>query len=149
MTLLFVILAVIGGATLSVQASVNGELGSRVGVYKTAFLTFSGGAVLTALLIFYFEPARASTLLDVPKWQLLGAMCGVPYILIMVVAVKRLGVALATLGVIFGQLAMSLLIDNFGWLGNEAVALSTYRILAMVCLAGALYFVYRSNRRTE
>ena len=56
MTLLFVILAVIGGATLSVQASVNGELGSRVGVYKTAFLTFSGGAVLTALLIFYFEP---------------------------------------------------------------------------------------------
>ena len=149
MTLLFVILAVIGGATLSVQASVNGELGSRVGVFKTAFLTFSGGAVLTALLIFYFEPARASTLLDVPKWQLLGAMCGVPYILIMIVAVKRLGVALATLGVIFGQLAMSMLIDNFGWLGNEAVALSTNRILAMVCLAGALYFVYRSNKQAE
>ena len=149
MTLLFVILAVIGGATLSVQASVNGELGSRVGVYKTAFLTFSGGAVLTALLIFYFEPARASTLLDVPKWQLLGAMCGVPYILIMIVAVKRLGVALATLGVIFGHLAMSMLIDNFGWLGNEAVALSTNRILAMVCLAGALYFVYRSNKQAE
>ena len=40
---------------------------------------------------FYFEPKQALTLLDVPKWQLLGAMCGVPYIVIMVLAVQRIG----------------------------------------------------------
>ena len=53
MTLMMIILAVCGGATLSVQAAINGQLGSRVGVFKSAFLTFSVGALVTALLIFF------------------------------------------------------------------------------------------------
>jgi transporter family-2 protein len=48
-------------------------------------------------------------------------MFGVPYIVIMVLAVQRIGTAVATVAVIFGQLAMSMLIDNFGWLGNPAI----------------------------
>jgi len=146
MLVLMIVLAVIGGATLSVQAALNGRLGSNVGVFKSAFLTFSVGAVVTALLIFFFEPNHAVTLMDVPKWQLLGALCGVPYIVIMVVAVQRIGTAVATVAVIFGQLSMSVLIDNFGWLGNEAISLSGSRISALVCLAIALYFIYSSNK---
>ena len=57
--------------------------------------------------------------MDVPKWQLLGAMCGVPYIVIMVLAVQKIGTAVATVAVIFGQLTMSVLIDNFGWLNGR------------------------------
>ncbi|MEZ7503027.1 DMT family transporter [Psychrobacter sp. Arc29] len=146
MLILMIVLAIIGGATLSVQAALNGRLGSNVGVFKSAFLTFSVGAVVTALLIFFFEPNHAVTLMDVPKWQLLGALCGVPYIVIMVVAVQRIGTAVATVAVIFGQLSMSVLIDNFGWLGNEAISLSGSRISALVCLAIALYFIYSSNK---
>ena len=41
MTVIMIILAVIGGATLSIQAAINGQLGSSVGVFKSAFLTFS------------------------------------------------------------------------------------------------------------
>ena len=147
MTLIFmVILAIIGGATLSVQAALNGRLGGNVGVFKSAFLTFSVGALITALLIFFFEPNHTVTLMDVPKWQLLGALCGVPYIVIMVVAVQRIGTAVATVAVIFGQLSMSILIDNFGWLGNEAISLSGTRIDALICLAIALYFIYSSSK---
>ena len=91
MIVIMMLLAVLGGATLSVQAAINGRLGSQVGVLKSAFLTFSVGALVTALLIFYFEPVQTVTLLDVPKWQLMGAMLGVPYIVIMVVAVQRIG----------------------------------------------------------
>ncbi len=133
MTLMMIILAVCGGATLSIQAAINGQLGSRVGVFKSAFLTFSVGALVTALLIFFFEPKQTVTLLDVPKWQLLGAMFGVPYIVIMVVAVQRIGTAVATVAVIFGQLTMSMLIDNFGWLGNAAIPFSMSRLAAVLC----------------
>lgn len=141
-----IVLAIIGGAALSVQAALNGRLGGNVGVFKSAFLTFSVGALVTALLIFFFEPNHSVTLMDVPKWQLLGALCGVPYIVIMVVAVQRIGTAVATVAVIFGQLSMSVLIDNFGWLGNEVITLSGSRIAALVCLAIALYFIYSSNK---
>ncbi len=88
---------------------------------------------MTGLLIFFFEPKHTLTLMDVPKWQLLGAMFGVPYIVIMVLAVQRIGAAVATVAVIFGQLTMSMLIDNFGWLGNASIPFSLSRIGAIVC----------------
>ncbi|HDG1693563.1 DMT family transporter [Kluyvera ascorbata] len=148
MIVIMMLLAVLGGATLSVQAAINGRLGSQVGVLKSAFLTFSVGALVTALLIFYFEPVQTVTLLDVPKWQLMGAMLGVPYIVIMVVAVQRIGTGIATVAVIFGQLAMSMLIDHFGWLGNASIHFTYTRLGAVVCLGIALYFIYSSSKAT-
>lgn len=147
MTTIMIILAIIGGALLSIQAAINGQLGGKVGVFRCAFLTFSVGALVCALLIFFFEPSHATSLLDVPKWQLTGALCGVPYIVIMVLAVQRIGTAVATVAVIFGQLAMSMLIDNFGWLGNAAIPFSLSRLGAVLCLAVALALIYLGNRR--
>lgn len=86
------------------------------------------------------------TLMDVPKWQLVGALFGVPYIIIMVLAVQRIGTAVATVAVIFGQLAMSMMIDSFGWLGNEAIPFSLGRTGAIICLGIALYFIYSSSK---
>ncbi|MDX6019807.1 DMT family transporter [Scandinavium sp. V105_16] len=148
MTIIMILLAVAGGATLSIQAAINGQLGSKVGVFKSAFLTFSVGALVTALLIFFFEPQHALSLMDVPKWQLLGAMFGVPYIVVMVLAVQRIGTAVATVAVIFGQLTMSMLIDNFGWLGNASIPFSISRLGAVACLGIALFFIYSSSRTT-
>ncbi|MNC82504.1 hypothetical protein D3C75_1360400 [compost metagenome] len=48
---------------------------------------------------------------------------------------------------IVGQLGMGMLIDNFGWLGNPPIELSTNRLLAMVCLGLALVLMYRSSSR--
>ena len=146
MTLIMIMLAVCGGATLSIQAAINGQLGSSVGVFKSAFLTFSVGALVTALLIFFFEPKQAVTLMDVPKWQLLGALFGVPYIVIMVLAVQRIGTAVATVAGIFGQLTMSMLIDSFGWLGNAVIPFSLSRLGAIVCMAIALIFISLSSK---
>lgn len=149
MAVLMMILALCGGALLSIQSAINGQLGTQLGVFKSAFLTFSTGALLTALLIFFFEQPHAVTLLAVPKWQLLGALLGVPYIVIMVIAVQRIGTGIATVAVIFGQLLMSMLIDHFGWLGNHAIPFSVNRLIAVICLAIALYFIYASNQKNS
>lgn len=148
MNLFLLLLLVVGaGAVLSVQAAINGRLGQTVGVLRSSLLTFVVGTVVTGLLIVFFEPAHAVSLLDVPKWQLGGALFGVVYMMVMVGAVPRVGTAVATVAVILGQLAMGLLIDNFGWLGNPAIELSGSRVLAMACLALALVFMYRSSAR--
>ncbi|MDR9751802.1 DMT family transporter [Pseudomonas sp. SZMC_28357] len=148
MSLFLLLLVVVGaGAVLSVQAAINGKLGQSVGVLRSSLLTFVVGAVITALLIVFFEPAQAVSLMDVPKWQLSGALFGVTYMLVMVGAVPRIGAAVATVAVIVGQLGMGMLIDNFGWLGNPAIELSGSRMLAMACLALALVFMYRSSTR--
>ena len=142
------LLSVVGaGAVLSVQAAINGRLGQAVGVLRSSLLTFVVGVIVTALLILFFEPGHAVSLLEVPKWQLSGALFGVIYMLVMVGAVPRVGTAVATVAVILGQLGMGMLIDNFGWLGNPPIELSSSRMLAMACLAVALVFMYRSSVR--
>ncbi len=146
--LIMIILAVIAGAALSMQAAVNGKLGEKVGVLKSAFLTLSVGAAITTVLILFIETPQPETLLTVPKWQLMGALLGVPYIIIMVTAVPRIGTAAATVAVILGQLTMGMLIDNFGWLENPTIGLSWQRIAAIPCLSVALWLIYRSNRRS-
>ena len=83
--------------------------------------------------------------MDVPKWQLLGALCGVPYIVIMVLAVQHRDRCCHGSGYP-GQLAMSMLIDNFGWLNNEAIPFSVSRFGAVVCLSIALFFIYSSSK---
>jgi len=144
---LLLLVVVAAGAVLSVQAAINGRLGQTVGVLRSSLLTFTVGTVVTGLLIVFFEPAHAVSLLDVPKWQLSGALFGVVYMIVMVGAVPKVGTAVATVAVIVGQLAMGMLIDNFGWLGNPAIELSGSRLLAMACLALALVFMYRSSAR--
>lgn len=145
--LLLLVLVVAAGAVLSVQAAINGRLGQTVGVLRSSLVTFSVGTLVTGLLILFFEPAQAVSLLEVPKWQLTGALFGVVYMMVMVGAVPIVGTAVATVAVIVGQLAMGMLIDNFGWLGNTAIELSCSRVLAMLCLALALVFMYRSSAR--
>ena len=97
--MLLLLLVVGAGAVLSVQAAINGRLGEAVGVLRSSLLTFVVGAIVTALLILFFEPAHAVSLLEVPKWQLSGALFGVVYMLVMVGAVPRVGTAVATVAV--------------------------------------------------
>ncbi|EHM40944.1 MULTISPECIES: DMT family transporter [Hafnia] len=142
-------LVVIAGAVLSMQAAINGRLGESVGVIRSSQLTFVVGAVLSGLLIFFFEPSHTQTLLTVPKWQLAGALFGMFYMLVMVASVPKVGVATATVAVICGQLSMGMMIDTFGWFGNQAIGFSMSRMAALICLALALVLIYRSNREEE
>lgn len=147
MLILMIIIVVASGAILCAQSAINGRLGSEVGVLESAWLTFTLGALLSFLFAFFFEPQHALTLFSVPRWQVTGAFFGVVYMLVIVFAMPRVGTAAATVAVISGQLLMSLLIDNFGWLDNPVIVLSPSRYVAMALLAVALYLIYRSNTR--
>ena len=144
---LIFILLLVGGAVLAAQSSINGRLGAKTGVIESAWLTFIMGAVLTFLLMFFFEPTQQATLFSVPNWQLTGALFGVVYMLAIVFAVPRVGTAAATVAVISGQLLMSLLIDHFGWLSNAVRPLDSSRYVAMALLIGAIGLIYLSHQQ--
>ncbi|PMG88354.1 hypothetical protein BCS96_04935 [Vibrio breoganii] len=146
---LIILLAIASGMALSAQAAINGQLGAKVGVIESSLLTFSMGTVITGLLIFFFEPNYDATLLTVPKWQLAGALFGIFYMIVMVSAVPKVGVAIATVATILGQMIMSLVIDTQGWLGNAPIVLNYWRIAAMVCIACALLCIYLANQQTQ
>lgn len=146
---LIILLAIASGMALSTQAAINGQLGAKVGVIESSLLTFSMGTVTTVLLIFFFEPTYDATLLSVPKWQLAGALFGIVYMIVMVASVPKVGVAIATVATILGQMIMSLIIDTRGWLGNTPIEFNYWRVAAMLCIAGALVCIYLANNNSQ
>ncbi len=64
---LLLVVVVAAGAVLSVQAAINGRLGESVGVLRSSLLTFAVGALITGLLIVFFQPPQAMSLLQAPN----------------------------------------------------------------------------------
>ena len=72
-------------------------------------------------------------------WAWLGGAYGAVFVVAAAFAVPRLGVASTITLMIAGQLALSLVLDHFGWLGVPRQPLSLTRIAGVaLVLAGVL-----------
>ena len=132
-----VALCAIGGLAGAVQAAVMGELGGRVGVAPA--LVFAVGISLAcslAVLLVWersFDGVRAA--ISEPLWLWVGGVMSVLIVLAITIATPRIGVA-ATIGIVIaGNLVMAALIDQFGLLGQDQVAISWARLVGLMLLA--------------
>jgi transporter family-2 protein len=114
-----------------------GELGERVGVAPAlAFAVAVSLACALGLLLVWdrsFAGVRAAA--EQPWWLWLGGVMSVFIVLGITVAAPRIGVA-ATIGIVIaGNLVMAALIDQYGLMGQEQVAISWIRLLGLLLLA--------------
>ena len=77
------------------------------------------------------------TALDVAR-GLLGPI----YVLALTLATPHIGVGLTMVGILFGQVAASLVIDHQGWLGAPRRAVDRYRLAALVAILVALWLTH-------
>lgn len=146
MNLIFVALAMLGGAVMPVQAGFNRELGQRLGAPALATLNNFLGGSLVMLLVCALLRTGAPTLAaaaSAPWWSWLGGLCGATLVLSATIAVARLGSAGLVASLLAGQLICSLAIDHFGLLGHELRALSPARALGVVLLIVGMVLIQR------
>jgi transporter family-2 protein len=132
-----VILCAIGGLAGAIQAAVMGELGDRVGIAPA--LAFAVGVSLVCalgLLLVWersFSGVRAAV--EQPWWLWLGGVMSVFIVLGITVAAPRIGVTATIAIVIAGNLVMAALIDQFGLLGQDEIAITWVRLTGLLLLA--------------
>ena len=148
LTLAFPLL-LLGGMAIAAQSSINGTLSMRTDVVTTAWLTNVVASIILLLLVIFFEAPQVATMFSVPSWQLAGALFGNFSMVAIVIAVPRIGTAATIVAIIAGQIVMGLMVDHFGWFGNTQILLDYKRLAAIALLAGALYFIYLSNVRSN
>ena len=140
------VLCAIGGLAGAVQAAVMGELGERVGVAPA--LTFAVAVSLVCalgvLLVWERSFAGVRAAAEQPWWLWVGGVMSVFIVLGITVATPRIGVA-ATIGIVIaGNLVMAALIDQYGLLGQEQVAITGLRLVGLALLAaGAALLLVR------
>jgi transporter family-2 protein len=139
-----VLTAAVGGA-IALQAPINSHLGKAVGTFQAAFLSFSVGTVLLAVIAGLAKGGLGTVahVRDVPAYYLAGGLLGAAYVTCVLVTVRTLGAGGVVAATIAGQLTMSVLVDQFGWLGVARHPMTAARLAGIALLAAGVFLVVR------
>ncbi len=133
----YTFLAILCGAILPVQAVLNAKMGEAVKdpIYATliSFVVGSLGLLLYVLVI-GVDMSRISQA-KTESWTIwTPGLMGAFYVGAVIILVPRIGAALTFGLVVTGQLALSLLVDHYGWLGMSVHPVNSYRILGIALI---------------
>lgn len=141
MQAVLILVVILGGMGLSVEAGLLGPLGARVGDLWATFSIFGVGSALTFLLMLFFNPRNSPSVFSQPPWQLLGGVPGPVYVVILTVATPTIGIAMTMIGILAGQVSKSLIIDHYGLFGAPRRKINGMRLTALIFIITALILV--------
>ncbi|MEL6863820.1 MAG: DMT family transporter [Bacteroidota bacterium] len=141
---LLIIWALLAGAALPLQGSLNAKLGEAVKdpVYG-AFITFIIGGIglLIYLLVTKVDFSTVGQVNNVHWSVWLGGLLGAFYVVAMIILVPKIGATLFFGLTIFGQMTLALLLDHYGFMGFPVQAINWQRIAGVVLIVGGVLLI--------
>jgi bacterial/archaeal transporter family-2 protein len=139
-----VILTILTGGLIALQAPINAGLGKATGDITAAMISFLvGSAALVLIVVISGKAGGVSNVGDVQWYYLLGGLLGAIYVANALVAVSSIGAGGVAAATVAGQLTASVVADRFGILGLEQISLSPARVLGVVLLLVGTVLVVR------
>ena len=133
----FFLLAFVAGFCLPTQAGINTQLNqwsqSAILAATISFAVGTIGLFVYALCLRIPWPA-VDTMSSHPWWIWTGGLLGAFLVASTVVLAPRLGAAAMIALIVAGQMAASLVLDHFGWLGYQLHPINGLRILGVFLL---------------
>lgn len=133
----FILLAVLAGMAVPIQASLNARLASSLGHEVPAAVIALGLGCVTLfvfMLVTGVPLTSFAALKTTPVGYMIGGFFGAMFVGSMVFTVPRIGVALSLALTVGGQMIVALVIDHFGWLGMEQKEFSVVRLIGAVLI---------------
>jgi bacterial/archaeal transporter family-2 protein len=144
--MLSLVLAVIGGVLLAVQAPTNAILGKASGSpIVAAFISFViGSLALGAAVAVTSGRLFAPGLKQVPWYAWLGGFYGAFFVAVAAFAAPRVGVGVLLTAAVAGQLAAALVLDHYGLLGLDRHPVTLTRAAGLLLVLVGAVLVRRS-----
>jgi bacterial/archaeal transporter family-2 protein len=145
MRFLLILGALAAGALLPIQAGINAQLKQHLGTPVQAACV--SVAVSAIFLWLYLPVARVpfpvpTAFARIPSWAWVGGgLCGAIYLPVVLVLAQRLGAGTLFALIIAGNMLMSLVLDNFGWLDLPVRQASPMRFLGLSLLLTGVVLV--------
>ena len=144
--LFFVILAIVAGAVLPLQAGLNVQLGKSV--HQPIFAAFASFLIGTLGLLIYlvalkFDFTSVSQTKTVSPVVWLAGILGAFYVAAVIILAPRLGTALTFVLVVAGQMTISLILDHYGLLGLPVKHINWQRLVGVVFLVAGVLLIRR------
>lgn len=139
---------VMAGAGVALQSVINSDLALRLGgmAIFASLISFVVGAVFLLVLGTLSGQINAQSfglLFKQPLWAYSGGFLGAYLVFCTVVFAPKIGITNLVLMIIFGQIAMALLIDQFGLLSIDSRPIERHKIIGLIVIAFGLYLFYQ------
>lgn len=140
------LLAVIAGVLIAVQAPTNAMLGKALAAPMWAALIsfLVGSAALLAVALAVSPRPSVAGLRDLPWYAWVGGFYGAFFVAVATFTAPRLGIGVLLTAAIAGQLAAALVLDHFGMLGLDRHPINLARLLGLALVVAGAVLVRRS-----
>jgi len=141
----FLLLAILTGAILPLQAGVNSQLRGVLGhpVLAAAISFFVGTVALAAYSAVARIPLPSGALGRMQWWHWSGGLIGAFYVACAIILVPRLGAATLVAAVVAGQMVASLLLDHYGLVGYARHSIDLWRVAGAVLVMAGVFLIQR------
>jgi bacterial/archaeal transporter family-2 protein len=141
---LAVLIMVIVGGFIALQAPINAGLGRATGNFAAAAISFAIGTVLLAAIVAFSGKAGGiGNVTQVEWYYLLGGALGAAYVFSALVLVSEIGAGPVAAATVTGQLVLSVVLDRLGVLGLEQEPITPAKVLGVILLLAGTYLVVR------
>ncbi|MCQ4314124.1 DMT family transporter [Pseudomonas stutzeri] len=139
------VLPLIAGAFLPLQAGINGQVAKHLtSVMSAAMLSFAVGTVALAFVVLVQRDMPSIQALKGLHWyHWCAGLLGMFFIATAAFAGPRIGALLFMALVLAGQLGMALLLDHFGWAGFRQSSISVGKVAGLVLIFGGVWMIRR------
>ena len=139
------VMPLIAGAFLPLQAGINGQVAKHFGsVMGAAMLSFAvGTAALLCVVLFQRDMPGLQALRGLNWYHWCAGLLGMFFIATAAFAGPRIGALLFMALVLAGQLGMALLLDHFGWAGFRQSSISLGKLGGLLLIFAGVWMIRR------
>lgn len=142
-TWLFLAIAAASGVLMALQGSLNSALSRVIGVLEGSLAVHILGLITVTVLLYLCGLGRGdlSRAGEAPWYLYLGGVLNAAIVYGVMLAIGKTGAGAATTAIITGQLAASLLVDQFGLFGLARQSFTWGRGAGLACMAVAAWLL--------
>lgn len=138
---LVILLLILAGTFVSLQASINARLAKYIGFLETAFVSFLVGTVTLMILILFRGENNLKSIGEVPIIYLTGGILGALFVFSITYAIHIVGVT-GTLAIsISVQLLIGLLLDTFDPMKVIKLNISIYNVIGVLFVILGVFLI--------
>ncbi|HPF06856.1 MAG TPA: DMT family transporter [Spirochaetota bacterium] len=141
---LYLVMALLAGATIPSQAGINAKLNVYTGSPVTASIVsfLAGTMTLIIFAVVTRSPIPAlSSFSGAPWWIWIGGVLGAFYVASCVILANKVGAVSMLALILAGQLLTSLVLDHYGLLGYQVQPVTIMKIIGIILIIAGVVFI--------
>lgn len=137
------LLAIIGGAAVTLQGQFMGLMDQGLGTRESVFITYASGGLLACVALLAARGGNLAAWREVPRYALSAGVLGLLIVGTIGYTVPRLGLSTAFTVMVASQFIVAALLDHYGLLGATLRPMELSRLAGVGVLILGVWLITR------